>query len=438
MNELTKHCPALPNLPKKKKAVFHHPLGMDLYDGLAMDLHAMTYAESILAYFGIGVDYATHSPDDWLIQQDIETGQIIVRSPIHGPGSITLPSNAKGLESRILEALCRSIIARRNAPCTHRYGASCICESNTAGSDQQTSLSIMPEPVYQLQKADGSWIDQTRASYDYNVEHGSATVRVLWTQPETKTAATPEPCESDSAGPDQQPSLSTTSEQLAWRELCRRLYVELWHCDKQMTSTLNDEGDPMWKTGYTVRDVLRDAKAALESPPSPDSPAVDAPDLLQMEEFIRGNGLSRASLFPADSNTLGGFVLACCAEIRKLRAAQVHYSHGAVRALLSDMEAIAAGAIKIPAKEFAMHALADFEAPPAQQTSVGVKAEGDLLRDGSKANALFEAWATQKKQGYDLSREYRALLATYLHPTTEHAWRGFCAAMLATKESHAA
>lgn len=38
-----------PPLPKKKPAVFHHPTyGMDLYDGLAMDLHAMTYAEPML------------------------------------------------------------------------------------------------------------------------------------------------------------------------------------------------------------------------------------------------------------------------------------------------------------------------------------------------------------------------------------------------------
>lgn len=38
----------LPPLPKKKPAVFHHPLGFELYDGLAMDLHAVTYAEPLL------------------------------------------------------------------------------------------------------------------------------------------------------------------------------------------------------------------------------------------------------------------------------------------------------------------------------------------------------------------------------------------------------
>lgn len=43
-----------------------------------------------------------------------------------------------------------------------------------------------PEPVgevvYQLQSGDGKWIDQTRASYDYNVKHGNS-VRVLHTHP---------------------------------------------------------------------------------------------------------------------------------------------------------------------------------------------------------------------------------------------------------------
>lgn len=39
-----------PPLPKKKKLpVFNHPtLGIDLYDGMAMDLYAITYAEPML------------------------------------------------------------------------------------------------------------------------------------------------------------------------------------------------------------------------------------------------------------------------------------------------------------------------------------------------------------------------------------------------------
>ena len=36
-------------LPKKKPAVFHHPIGFELYDALAMDLHAITYAEQCVA-----------------------------------------------------------------------------------------------------------------------------------------------------------------------------------------------------------------------------------------------------------------------------------------------------------------------------------------------------------------------------------------------------
>ena len=48
-------------------------------------------------------------------------------------------------------------------------------------------------------------------------------------------------------------------------ELCRRLYVELFHCDKQMTNTRGEEGATMWTTGKTVLDVLQDAKKALDA-----------------------------------------------------------------------------------------------------------------------------------------------------------------------------
>jgi len=39
------------------------------------------------------------------------------------------------------------------------------------------------EPIYQYQMANGSWIDQTKESHDYNVRHGQATVRVVYTRP---------------------------------------------------------------------------------------------------------------------------------------------------------------------------------------------------------------------------------------------------------------
>ncbi|MFA9439448.1 hypothetical protein ACDA63_07405 [Uliginosibacterium sp. sgz301328] len=59
-----------------------------------------------------------------------------------------------------------------------------------------------------------------------------------------------------------------------WRELCRRLYVELFACDQQMTNTLDEDGEPMWQTGITVRDVLAEAKAMLAAAPA-------APSLVQ-------------------------------------------------------------------------------------------------------------------------------------------------------------
>lgn len=50
---------------------------------------------------------------------------------------------------------------------------------------------------------------------------------------------------------------------VAWQELCRRLYVELFHCDQQMTAAWDEDGEPLFVTGKSVSDVLRDAKEAL-------------------------------------------------------------------------------------------------------------------------------------------------------------------------------
>ncbi|WGY69867.1 hypothetical protein KEC55_07840 [Burkholderia cepacia] len=54
-------------------------------------------------------------------------------------------------------------------------------------------------------------------------------------------------------------------EAVDWRELTRRLYVELFYCDQQMTGGRR----PKWTQGAEVRDALRDAKAALEAAPQP-------------------------------------------------------------------------------------------------------------------------------------------------------------------------
>ncbi len=50
------------------------------------------------------------------------------------------------------------------------------------------------EPIYQYQKADGSWIDQTKSSYDYNVQHGAATTRILYATP---PAPVPQPVQGE-------------------------------------------------------------------------------------------------------------------------------------------------------------------------------------------------------------------------------------------------
>lgn len=57
--------------------------------------------------------------------------------------------------------------------------------------------------------------------------------------------------------------------------------------------------------------------------------------------------------------------------------------------------------------------------------------ENQLLRDVNNANSKFETWATTTNQGYDLTREDGAHMATYKNSNTEHAWRGYCHATLA-------
>jgi hypothetical protein len=50
-----------------------------------------------------------------------------------------------------------------------------------------------PVAIYQYQLASGSWIDQTKNSYDYNVRHGQATVRIVYTTPPAQPAPVQEP-----------------------------------------------------------------------------------------------------------------------------------------------------------------------------------------------------------------------------------------------------
>lgn len=80
-----------------------------------------------------------------------------------------------------------------------------------------------------------------------------------------------------------------------WRELARRLYVELFHCDQQMRSTRDEDGEPHWTQSAVVRDVLADAKAALDGAPQPaqaDAPAETRPTSFHFHRFVDGQKMA--------------------------------------------------------------------------------------------------------------------------------------------------
>lgn len=62
------------------------------------------------------------------------------------------------------------------------------------------------------------------------------------------------------------------------RELVRRLYVELFHVNQQLTSIRDEDGQPYCATGSTVRNILAEAKSFLEAETMPP----------QMEPLERG------------------------------------------------------------------------------------------------------------------------------------------------------
>lgn len=135
-----------------------------------------------------------------------------------------------------------------------------------------------------------------------------------------------------------------------WRELCRRLYVELLHCDKQMMQTLNEEGEPMWEQGATVRDVLRDASEALAVAPAAPASAPIAPDVAA--ELERTDWTAEEAL--------------------RWYAAGRHYDtvpngDGTSSARILDNGAVASNALKSLSTEYAAHKgdVALLEAAPA-------------------------------------------------------------------------
>lgn len=58
------------------------------------------------------------------------------------------------------------------------------------------------------------------------------------------------------------------------RDALRDTYIELFHCDQQMTHTYDEDGEPMWHTGSTVTMALEGAKELLDN--LTDTSALDA------------------------------------------------------------------------------------------------------------------------------------------------------------------
>ncbi|MBR8219081.1 hypothetical protein [Burkholderia vietnamiensis] len=109
----------------------------------------------------------------------------------------------------------------------------------------------------------------------------------------------------------------TGAEGAAWRELCRRLYVELFHCDQQMRSTRDEDGEPHWTQSAVVRDVLADAKAALDAAPQPaqaDAQDVPADDLVGFVYVLENpdrphDPITRFSRLPRSMKGLGAKII---------------------------------------------------------------------------------------------------------------------------------
>lgn len=97
------------------------------------------------------------------------------------------------------------------------------------------------------------------------------------------------------------PSAEPVGRETDWRELCRRLYVELHWCNQQMTGGLR----PKWKIGQSVREALDDAKAALATPPA--SEDVIGPTDAECIEWIESALCDGDVLFRPRS--LGGLIL---------------------------------------------------------------------------------------------------------------------------------
>ncbi len=104
-----------------------------------------------------------------------------------------------------------------------------------------------------------------------------------------------------------------------WRELTRRLYVELWHCDQQMMS-VKKYGKPVFQQGQTVRDVLADAKAALEAAPVNPSPTPAPLTDEQVAAALEAGGIGVQRFMGGIAGTKDCWSSQGSADIRKVAA----------------------------------------------------------------------------------------------------------------------
>lgn len=89
-------------LPKKPAAAFHHPIGFELYDALAMDLHAMKYAEQcVKAEREACATICDELESFWSDEKDVALLN----------GAVAL-SNASSGEPRAARAIAQAIRAR--------------------------------------------------------------------------------------------------------------------------------------------------------------------------------------------------------------------------------------------------------------------------------------------------------------------------------------
>lgn len=134
-----------------------------------------------------------------------------------------------------------------------------------------------------------------------------------------------------------------------WRELCRRLYIELFACNQQMTGGVR----PKWKAGKVVLDVLAESKAAFESVPMHS-------DDLAVYEFAK---VMREKLSQARAKGRGGWQTCPPEELSRMLREHVEkgdprdvanfcmFLWGVGSGISKTAESSSASSIRLPVKE---------------------------------------------------------------------------------------